>query len=152
MSKLRGRGGGDSSQLGQAQACLSATLPQSRDTRNCDSGILPTSWKDTFEPIHVFQIKPSGETNTITPPPPRTMRPLSHMAVDLTGSAGKGTARPHPTMVTPPSPQATFFLKSWNLNAWRQSTQGFRLPAPQKDQSWEQNSLARFPSHPQPGG
>lgn len=101
----------------------------------------------------MFQIKPSGETNTITPPsPPRTTQPLSHMAVDLTGSSGKGTARTHSTVVTPPSPQATFFLKSWNLNMWRQSSQGFRLPAPQKDRSWEQNSLARFPSHLQPGG
>lgn len=34
--------------------------------------ILPPSWEDKFEPIHVFQIKPNCETNTIPHPPPRT--------------------------------------------------------------------------------
>lgn len=53
--------------------------------------ILPSSWEDKFEPVHVFQIKPSCETNTIPPPPPRTAQPPSHMAVGLMGSAGKGT-------------------------------------------------------------
>lgn len=63
--------------------------------------VLPSSWEDRFEPIHVFQIKPNCKTNTIPPPPPlpplppspppRTTEPSSHMVVDLVDSARKGT-------------------------------------------------------------
>lgn len=85
--------------------------------------ILPSSWEDKFEPVHVFQIKPSCETNTIPPPPPRTTAAFKHMAVDLMGSAGQGTTlspgsarkipsgplQAHPTVVTPPVPRQLDF-------------------------------------------
>lgn len=105
----RARGGSRYLAAEPRSGLLSATWPKSKGTRNWDFMILPSNWKDPFEPMHVFLIKPNCETNTTTtlllllfplsflplsPPPPRTTEPSSHMVVDHMGRARKGTPSP----------------------------------------------------------
>lgn len=137
-----------------------ASLPHGLNQKTQELGFCDLALKpeDKLEPVHVFQIKPGCETNTIPPPPPRTTQPSSHMAVDLMGSAGKGAALSPgsgrnsegsplgPHCQDSASPQATVFLKTWTLNESGQGMGEVHLPTPQKDQPSEPNSLAHFSS------
>lgn len=73
--------------IGPRSGLTCCHIVQIKKHKELDFVILPSSWEDKFEPVHVFQIKSSCETNTITSAPPRTTQPSSHMAH---GQCGEG--------------------------------------------------------------